>query len=90
MIRQERAALANGDADGAYAAAYDAYRMAGEALLARQLLRATGGDGSHVAVEDAISGALVDGNSKRSSRRVAAVAMAGAYIGFASRGRHSR
>lgn len=26
-----RAALANGDADGAYAAAYDAYRMAAEA-----------------------------------------------------------
>ncbi len=50
-----RAALANGDADGAYAAAYDAYRMAGEALLARQLLRATGGDGSHMAVEDAVS-----------------------------------
>ncbi len=50
-----RAALANGDADGAYAAAYDAYRMAAEALLARQLLRATGGDGSHMAVEDAVS-----------------------------------
>jgi hypothetical protein len=50
-----RAASANGDADGAYAAAYDAYRMAGEALLARQLLRATGGDGSHMAVEDAVS-----------------------------------
>src|SRR5258706_12970948 len=29
--------------------------MAGEALLARQRLRATGGDGSHVAVEDAVS-----------------------------------
>ena len=50
-----RAALANGDADGAYAAAYDAYRMAAEALLARQLLRATGGDGSHMCVEDAVS-----------------------------------
>ena len=44
-----------GDADGAYAAAYDAYRMAAEALLARQLLRATGGDGSHMCVEDAVS-----------------------------------
>jgi hypothetical protein len=30
------AALRNGDVDGAYAAAYDAYRMAAEALLARQ------------------------------------------------------
>ena len=50
-----RAALANGDADGAYAAAYDAYRMAAEALLARQCLRAAGGDGSHMCVEDAVS-----------------------------------
>ena len=41
--------------DGAYVAAYDAYRMAAEALLARQALRATGGDGSHMAVEDAVS-----------------------------------
>lgn len=51
-----RAALKNGDVDGAYAAAYDAYRMAAEALLGRQGLRATGGDGSHMAVEDAVSG----------------------------------
>jgi hypothetical protein len=49
------AALAGGDVDGAYVAAYDAYRMAAEALLARQALRATGGDGSHMAVEDAVS-----------------------------------
>lgn len=49
-----RAAPANGDADGAYAAAYDAYRMAAEALLARQCLRAAGGDGSHMCVEDAV------------------------------------
>jgi hypothetical protein len=49
------AALAGGDVDGAYVAAYDAYRMAVEALLARQALRATGGDGSHMAVEDAVS-----------------------------------
>jgi hypothetical protein len=41
--------------DGAYVAAYDAYRMAAEALLARQALRATGG-GPHMAVEDAVSG----------------------------------
>jgi hypothetical protein len=49
------AALAGGDVDGAYVAAYDAYRMAAEALLARQALRATGGDGSHMAVEDTVS-----------------------------------
>ncbi len=49
------AALEGGDVDGAYVAAYDAYRMAAESLLARQGLRATGGDGSHVAVEDAVS-----------------------------------
>ena len=48
-------ALENGDVDGAYAAAYDAYRMAADALLARQGLRATGGDGSHMSVEDAVS-----------------------------------
>lgn len=50
-----RAALKNGDVDGAYAAGYDAYRMTAEALLARQGLRATSGEGSHVAVEDAVS-----------------------------------
>lgn len=49
------AALEGGDIDGAYVAAYDAYRMAAESLLARQGLRATGGDGSHMAVEDAVS-----------------------------------
>jgi hypothetical protein len=49
------AALSGGDVDGAYAAAYDAYRMAAEALLAVQGMRATGGDGSHMTVEDAVS-----------------------------------
>ena len=49
------AALAGGDVDGAFVAAYDGYRMAAEALLARQALRVTGGDGSHMAVEDAVS-----------------------------------
>jgi len=49
------AALQAGDVDGAYVAAYDAYRMAAESLLVRRGLRATGGDGSHVAVEDAVS-----------------------------------
>ena len=49
------AALKAGDVDGAYVAAYDAYRMAAESLLVRQGLRASGGDGSHVTVEDATS-----------------------------------
>jgi hypothetical protein len=49
------AALKGGDVDGAYVAAYDAYRMAAESLLARQGLRATGGEGSHMVVEDAVS-----------------------------------
>lgn len=56
-----RAALENGDLDGAYAAAYDSYRMAAEALLARQGLRATGGDGSRMAVEDAVSAQFAAG-----------------------------
>ncbi len=47
------AAFKGGDVEGAYVAAYDAYRMAAECLLARQGLRATGGDGSHMTVEDA-------------------------------------
>ena len=49
------AALKGGDVDGAYVAAYDSYRMAAESLLARQGLRATGGDGSHMAVEECVS-----------------------------------
>jgi hypothetical protein len=57
------AALENGDVDGAYAAAYDAYRMAAEALLGRQGLRATGGDGSHMSVEDAVSAQFAAGIS---------------------------
>jgi uncharacterized protein (UPF0332 family) len=48
-------ALEGDDIDGAYAAAYDAYRMAAEALLLRQGFLATGGEGSHMTVEDAIS-----------------------------------
>ena len=46
---------AAGDLEGSFAAAYDAYRMAAEALLIRQGLRATAGEGSHMTVEDAIS-----------------------------------
>jgi len=49
------AALGGGDVDGAYVAAYDAYRMSAESLLVQQGLRATGGDGSHMTVEDAVS-----------------------------------
>jgi uncharacterized protein (UPF0332 family) len=50
-----QAAVAGEDWEGAFANAYDVYRMAAELLLLRQGLRATGGDGSHVAVEDAVS-----------------------------------
>lgn len=53
-LRTAAAGLEGDDLDGAYAAAYDAYRMAAEALLVRQGLRATGGEGSHVTVEDAV------------------------------------
>src|SRR5215210_1990687 len=53
-------ALEGDDVDGAYAAAYDAYRMAAEALLLRQGLLATGGEGSHMTVEDAISAQFAD------------------------------
>jgi hypothetical protein len=54
------AALELGDVDGAYAAAYDPYRIAAEVLLARQGLRATGGEGSHVAVEDTVAAQFSD------------------------------
>lgn len=54
------AALDGGDVDGAYVAAYDAYRMAAEALLVRQGLRATGGEGSHMTVEDAVAAQFSD------------------------------
>ena len=50
-----QAGLRGGDVDGAFVAAYDAYRMAAESLLVRQGLRATGGEGSHVTVEDSVS-----------------------------------
>lgn len=55
-----RAALDVPDPGGAFSNAYDAYRMSGEALLARQALRATGGEGSHVTVEDAVSAQFAD------------------------------
>lgn len=50
------AGLQVGDFEGAFSAAYDAYRMAAEALLICQGMRVTGGEGSHMTVEDAISG----------------------------------
>ena len=50
-----RAAAAGEDWEGAFANAYDVYRMSAEVLLLRQGLRATGGDGSHLVVEDAVS-----------------------------------
>jgi hypothetical protein len=50
-----RAAEAGEDWEGVFANAYDVYRMAADCLLLRQGLRATGGDGSHIAVEDAVS-----------------------------------
>jgi hypothetical protein len=50
-----RSALELGDLAGAYSTAYDAYRIAAESLLARQALRTTGGNGSHMTVEDAVS-----------------------------------
>ena len=49
------AGLGGGDVEGAFVAAYDAYRMVAESLLVRQGLRSTGGAGSHVTVEDAVS-----------------------------------
>jgi hypothetical protein len=50
-----RTAAEIGDTEGAFVVSYDAYRIAAESLLLRQGLRATGGDGSHVTVEDATS-----------------------------------
>ncbi|MBC8365569.1 MAG: HEPN domain-containing protein [Actinobacteria bacterium] len=49
-----------GDFEGAFVAGYDAYRMAAESLLLRQAMRAAGGDGSHVAVEDAVAAQFAD------------------------------
>jgi hypothetical protein len=55
-----RAAKAGEDWEGAFSNAYDVYRMGAEVLLLRQGLRATGGEGSHVAVEDAVSAQFSD------------------------------
>lgn len=63
------AALTGGDIDGAYVAAYDAYRMAAESLLARQGLRATGGDGSHMTVRPDASWAIEKATTALSGAR---------------------
>jgi hypothetical protein len=56
-----RDALARGkDLGGALSAAYDAFRIAADALLARQGLRASGGDGSHVTVLDSAAAQFDD------------------------------
>lgn len=51
--------LVGSDDGSAFSLAYDAYRMAAESLLARQGLRATGGEGAHRTIEDAISSQFV-------------------------------
>jgi uncharacterized protein (UPF0332 family) len=58
-LATSQSALKLDDLDGAYSTAYDAYRIAAESLLARQALRATGGNGSHITVEDAVSAQFV-------------------------------
>jgi uncharacterized protein (UPF0332 family) len=77
------AGLKAGDSEGAFSAAYDAYRMAAEALLVRQGLRATGGEGSHVTVEDAISGqysTLIPGFAKPTFERLRRTRHAAQYF----------
>ncbi len=58
-LRSARSLL-DSDSGSAFALAYDAYRMAADSLLARQCLRATGGDGSHRTVEEAVSSQFGD------------------------------
>ena len=52
--------LMESDTGSAFSLAYDAYRMAADSLLALQCLRATGGDGWHKTLEDAISAQFGD------------------------------
>ena len=57
--------------------------MAAEALLVRQWLRATGGEGSHVTVEDAISGQyakLIPGFAKPTFERLRRTRHAAQYF----------
>ena len=75
--------LTAGDAEGSFAAAYDAYRMAAEALLVRQGLRATGGEGSHMTVEDAVSAQfarVIPGFSKPTFERLRRTRHAAQYF----------
>lgn len=51
---------ADDDPATVYALAYDVYRLSATALLAGQGLRATGGEGGHMAVEDAVSAQFGD------------------------------
>ena len=48
------------DIAGAFSLAYDAYRLEAESLLLRQCLRPMSGEGSHIAVEDAVSSQFAD------------------------------
>lgn len=59
-LRTAELALDDGDDEGEFVAAYDAFRMSADALLLAQSLRATGGDGSHVTIADAISAQFGD------------------------------
>lgn len=58
-LRSARSLLGS-DSGSAFSLAYDAYRMAADSLLARQCLRATGGEGSHRTVEEAVSSQFGD------------------------------
>jgi len=69
--------------EGAFVFAYDGYRMAAEALLARQGLRATGGDGSHMTVEDAVSaqfGKVIPAFAKATFERMRRTRHAAQYL----------
>jgi hypothetical protein len=55
-----RRVLEDGDSGSAYSLAYTSYRMAAEALLARQALRSTGGEGGHRNVEAAVAAQFKD------------------------------
>lgn len=58
-LRSARSLLGS-DSGSAFSLAYDAHRMAADSLLARQGLRATGGDGSHRTIEEAVSSQFDD------------------------------
>ena len=66
------AGLGGGDVEGAFVAAYDAYRMAAESLLLRQGLRSTGGEGSRsdVTIEDAVSAQFGERDPRRFAKPI--------------------